>query len=202
LVMQKYAQPSDSWEDRQITNADVCQLFGLKLAKVHQLASAGVLPKADIGRYRLKPVVQAYVKHLLNQIEEVKLTAQKEDNSKARLAAVKAEMAEMELGLRTGKLIHVDRVFDIMSDCFANFAQRIQAIPTKAAPICAGEDAEAICETLQGLVTEALTELSTDALPRGADEAVRDKRGRGRPSGKIGRTPSVATQVDRVAKGR
>lgn len=83
------------------------------------------------------------------------------DTHKARLAAAKADQAEMDRDALKGELLPRKGIDDAMQGAFARVRAKLIGLPSKAAPMVAGlKTAVAAQEKLTELMHEALRELS------------------------------------------
>lgn len=145
----------------------LARLFVLTPRRIQQLASEGIIPKGERGRYPLAPAIAGYVtwlqKKVSGETDSVDLTTQR-----ARLAKEQADKTAMENAQLRGVLVHADDVIATWTTCAAAMRARMLAAPTKVAPMAraAATDAEAAA-VIEAEVVEALEELSADGLPAG-----------------------------------
>jgi hypothetical protein len=77
----------------------VCQFLGLNGRRVQQLTCEGVLPRAERGCYDLEGCVRGYIEFLKRHSA---------GDERARLLAVRADLAELELAQRRGDVVPLD----------------------------------------------------------------------------------------------
>lgn len=95
---------------------------------------------------------------------------------RAALAKVQRERIELELAESRGQLVKVDDVLTTWAGHIGTVKQALLGLPAKAAGLVApGKTAEAEA-VLRKLIKEALTELSTNGLPRKRSRTTRRSR--------------------------
>jgi len=83
------------------------------------------------------------------------------EEARARKVAAEAEITELELAKVRGELVVAEDVISAWSDTLSSLKAKMVSIPSKAAPIVAGEDSAGGCQqVLEDLIREALEELS------------------------------------------
>lgn len=139
----------------------IAKLLDITPRRVNQLASEGIIPKADRGRYELVPVVRAYVKYLRDKSVNADVGVDSFSHQRARLTKIRADLAEMEKDQLAQKLIPAEDVEDAWSAVITNFRAKMIAIPTKASAVAFGaESVSEVKEILKDHIYEALEELS------------------------------------------
>ena len=181
----------------KINASQLCEVIGVQIDTVTRLVRAGCIPKAMRGEFELISATRAYCRYLIDKAAKAKSETEYDDEvdlDKARLNKAKADMAEMEAGLRAGELVTLAHIEKIMSERLSIMRQKLLALPTRAAPLVAGEDVQAAFETITKLVHEALEDVSTNAFGAGS--------GHRRANGSARIVYTTAAKIDRLAVGR
>jgi len=154
------------------TSKAIAAVLDMTDRNVRKLKAHGVIREAQPGLYDLIPTVNAYVNYLRGDNKD----GDSYTKQRARLAAAKAEMAEMEAGMRRNELHETADVERAMSVLVTNLRTRVLALPAKLAPGLAhlnGEEA-AIYDALRTELEETLEEMSRYdealKLPEGEDD--------------------------------
>ncbi len=127
--------------------------------------SAGVGWRFDFRQVRAWRE-QALVNQAVASKQDTSIT-----ESSRRRALAEAEMKEIELAEKRGKIASIDQVGTDMDRIFKNVSTRLDAIPIKAAPLLAACRNEVECQAvLRRVIDEARHELSE--LPFLPDESV------------------------------
>ena len=176
--------------------AQLAAMLDLHGQQINTLTREGILPKVERGRYSIIDAPRAYIRYLKAKIAEVKAANRDDtiDLDKARLYKAKADIAEMEAGLRARELVTLEHIEKVMGDRLSTMRQRLLTIPTRAAPLVAGEDVNTAFETMTNLIHEALEELSTNGLG--------DTSGPSRALGASRTSYTTAAKIDRLTVGR
>lgn len=139
----------------------IAKLLLLTERRVQQLASEGIIPRAEKNRYELAPVIQAYVRYLRDR----HVTDGGGDElgvSKARLVKARARAAEMEADAIEGSLLRRAEVEAAWSSILLNVRSSLLGLPSRAAPATYGASSlHEAAAVLADHVNEALDELST-----------------------------------------
>lgn len=139
----------------------LAKLFEVTPRWVQKLASEGIIPRAEGGKYPLAASVQGYIKHLKMKATSADLTEDSYGNQRARLTKARADMAEMERRQLAAELIPADDVEAAWGLVTLALRGRLLAIPTKAVPRLLGAtNAVQISEVLREEIGEALDELA------------------------------------------
>lgn len=172
----------------KISTADLAHAFSCSPKYLPKLVAKGIIPASDkYGRYLMVEACRAYVEYQRklrrdygDENESGEKKVQREADHRRRLMAAKADLAEIDAHERRGEVVEVAHVTEVWCDIVANFRARTLAIPHKAAPLVAvEEDTDACHGVIEGLVHEALEELSNvEVIDRG--HATRDELLRGR----------------------
>lgn len=145
--------------------AAVARLLDLTERAVHQLAKAGLIPRASRGLYDLLACNHAYIRRLREQAAGraagaggggFDLIAER-----ARLAKELADTQSMKNAAQRGELIPASDVEELLATLISNVQRRCLAIPSKVALFVARENQASVCQAiLQEHIREALQELS------------------------------------------
>lgn len=143
--------------------AAVARLLDLTERAVHQLAKAGVIPRAARGLYDLLACNHAYIRRLREQAAGRAGQDGRFDliEERARLAKELADTQAMKNAAQRGELIPASDVEDLLATLISNVQRRCLAIPSKVAPFVARENQASVCQAIiQEHIREALQELS------------------------------------------
>ena len=92
--------------DFESVNAAVLgRVLGISRASVANLATDGVLPRADRGLFNLPACVQAYLRHKLVKAKAGDVTVHSLVAERSRLTKIKADNAELEARKLAGELV-------------------------------------------------------------------------------------------------
>ena len=141
-----------------VTARQLAGLLGVTVARVGQLRRAGIVPSGGRDKYPLQAAVSGYVAFLRRSGGEPgDLDPRRE---KAQLDRVRREIAEIERDERRGALLPRDLVIQTWQGIITVSRARLLALPTVAAPQCAGRPLPEIAAVLKDLVYAALRELA------------------------------------------
>lgn len=176
----------------------IAKLLVLTERQVQSLATQGVLPKSERGRYELVPVVQAYIRYLRERT--VTADAGRDDVAtlKARIIKAKTRLAEAEADQLDGSLLPRIAVEAAWGKIITNMRARLLALPSKCAP--AAHQAASLSEVaavITAAVHEALDEISRTAVYAESDVA----RARGAGEDSDGSTPAGSTAAESNSLG-
>lgn len=139
----------------------IAKLFNLTERRVQQLASDGVIPKAERGKYDLVACVRGYIAFLQDRAfgkEVIHVDAHQE---RARLLKAQADKTELEVQTLKSELIPSNEVEAQWAGLVVAFRSRMLVLPTRGAHLAIGlKEFHEIESGLRELVHEALTELS------------------------------------------
>ena len=144
----------------------LAKLFNLTAMRVQQLATDGVVVRAERGKYELWPSIRNYIKSLQERKVNQWSTGAGErggeyEGHRARLTKARADMAEVQAALLKGSTHEASAVEAVWFDMIGNARTKLLAMPSKLAPRVHGEDNLAAIKTaIEAAVTEALNELS------------------------------------------
>ena len=139
----------------------IAKLLMLSDRRVQQLASEGVLPRAEKGHYELAPVVQAYIRYLRDRSSGGDLSDENVGVYKARMIKARTRVAEAEADEIDGSLLRRVAVENAWTKIVASMRARLLAIPSKVAPLV--HSSKTIAEasaSITAAVHEALEEIS------------------------------------------
>ena len=111
----------------------IAKLFNLTERRVQQLASEGVIPKPERGKYDLVASVRGYIAYLQDRAfgkEVVHVDAHQE---RARLLKAQADKTELEFKTMQSQVIAADQVELLWSGLVSAFRARMLALPTRCA---------------------------------------------------------------------
>lgn len=175
--------------------AVIARLLDLSERRVQQLSRAGVIPKAERGRYDLVGAVRGYVGYLREQAKAAEAGSPDYGAERARLVRAKADLAEMEAGGRRGALIPAETVEAAWTAILARLRTRLLALPDRLAPVCHEEPTIAgVRDQLRKAVREALDELADLDVRPAPDPDGTGPAGAGRAGG--ARDPEAAAGAD------
>ncbi len=137
----------------------ISSLLMLSDRRVQQLTKEGVIPKAERGRYELRPAVQGYIRYLQERTHGHSSSPADYHVEKARLVRAQADRAEVELNELNGSLVSCADVEEQWADLLANMKARLLALPAKLAPL---------------LVQETEVSGHTAVVSEGVDEVLRE----------------------------
>ena len=150
------------------TTKGIADCLNLTERRVRELRDEGVLTEERPGIFNLKTVVRQYVAY--------KTGGTKDDQS--RLAAARADREEtrgkiekMKMEEAKGNLHRTEDIENGLKTAFANFKDRLEAIPTKNADTMAQlTDPADASDILRKAIQEALVELSNPDIALKAPE--------------------------------
>lgn len=170
------------------TLSEVAGLFGKSSRWVSDLRAKGELPGdgATLGEF-----VAAWT-----SMSAVSSGGKSIDQHKSRLAAAKADQAEMKNAQTRGELLPRPLVNRAVQGAFARVRAKLLALPSKSAPaIATMKSAVAIQEKLTELVHEALAELAATSV--GIEETGAD----GGDRAALGREPGAGGDGEQLVAG-
>lgn len=153
------------------TSKAIAAVLDMTDRNVRKLKANGVIREVQPGLYDLIPTVNAYINYLRGDNKD----GDAYTKQRARLAAAKAEIAELETQLRKGELHETAEIEQAMSVLVTNLRTRILALPAKLAPMLASAngDETTIYDILRAELEETLNEMShydeALKLPEGED---------------------------------
>ena len=145
------------------TLGETAKLLDVTPRRVQQLASDGIVPKAERGDYDLAKCTIAYIRYLRRLAHgsgDLSLT-----DERTRLAKEQADKIERENLIERGELVPVGIVVGILEKIFVAFRARIISIPGKIAPQIVGVNTiPEVKGLVEGVIFEALDEISAEDL--------------------------------------
>lgn len=156
----------ESKKDTIVSVDTLAKLFSMTAVRVQQLASDGIVEKSGRGKYKLWNSIRNYISYLqkrkLNQWDngggENIVDFQ---NERALLTQAKRKEAQLRSAVLEGRVLEAAAVEEIMTSMILAARSKLLAIPVKAAPQIAPENAAQAMEILTELVHEALAELAS-----------------------------------------
>lgn len=142
---------------------DLAELFGYTTQRIDQLTAEGLVVKKGRGKYALWESVRGIVYH-----RETKKTNQWDgedggdyETHRARLTKAKADIAEMDAGIRKAQVHDAGAVAAVWGDMIANAKAKLLSMPTALAGRIHGEESlELVKERIEEAVHQALNELA------------------------------------------
>ena len=110
------------------------RVLGISRATIANLATDGVLPRLDRGRFDLSAAVQAYLRHKLVQAKAGDITMKSLAAERSRLARLKADAVEREAKVEAGELVPADVIEAAWLSTAGVVRSRLLVIPTRVAP--------------------------------------------------------------------
>ena len=139
----------------------IAKLFGVSERRVQQYAQDGIIPKPVKGQYELVACVRGLINYLQQRAFGQGVAPQDTHLERARLLKAQADMAEIELAERTGKLVTVERVETDWAEMVTACRAKMLSIPTKTAyQIAHLENPQEIEKFLKRIIYEALAEMA------------------------------------------
>ena len=139
----------------------IAKLFNLTERRVQQLASEGVIPKPERGKYDLVASVRGYIAYLQDRAFGKEITHVDAHQERARLLKAQADKTELEVKTLKSELIPSNEVEAQWAGLVVAFRSRMLGLPTRGAHLAIGhKEFHAIESGLRELVHEALTEIS------------------------------------------
>lgn len=162
--------------------AQIARIFHLTERRVQQLASDGIIPKAERGRYHFIESVQGYIKFLQERAFGKSDNTTDSHHERTRLLRAKADLTEMEHKEKQGELIRADVVYRNQYKAGTILKNNLLSIPDRQSAILASEtDAAkvhaALTEEINNCLADALDAMkSEDWDSASLDITVRDAR--------------------------
>lgn len=157
------------------TSKAVAEVLGVTERRVRELRDEGVLSEERPGIFNMKTVVKQYLAYKIGDKDDSsRLTAARADREETRGKIEKMKMEEAK-----GDLHRTEDIENGLKTAFANFKDRLEAIPTKYADTMAQlTDPADASDILRKAIQEALVELSDPdiALKAPEGEAAEDEQ--------------------------
>jgi phage terminase Nu1 subunit (DNA packaging protein) len=125
---------TQSVADAVVTAAVLGRVLGISRASIANLATDGVLPRADRGRFSLSACVQAYFRHKAVTSANADSATKSLVIERSRLARSKADAAEREAQVESGELIPANDVQTAWLAVVGTVRTRVLVVPKKIAP--------------------------------------------------------------------
>jgi phage terminase Nu1 subunit (DNA packaging protein) len=157
----KAAKAAKSITTDTVDAAVLGRVLGISRASIANLATDGVLPRADRGLFNLPACVQAYIRHKLLQAGAADLGTKSLVTERSRLARLKADRAEREDKVETGELIPAAEIESAWLSIVNTVRTRILLVPRKIAArviVATAIEAERL---MQKELNAALSEIAT-----------------------------------------
>ena len=162
---------------------DVAKLLNLSPRRVQQLAKEGIIPKTEGGRYELAPAVQGYIGYLHDRLSG-KVEGDEDDtmslqSQRTRKVAAEAAQAEIALAKSRGEVVERAIIMNVVERGLAACRARLLIGASVAPHVKAAPDAATVKELIDDRVTEALDEISSNALGFASGSGGAKRRGSG-----------------------
>jgi len=141
-----------------VTIAKIC---GVGRQRICNLASDGVLLRADRGRFDIPSTVQAFFKHKFEKAMASDDSTKSLTSERSRLVKLKADKAERETKVEAGELVPAADVEAAWLAVVDTARTRMRLIPKKIAPRAATGTAIEAERLMQKEIDAALSELAT-----------------------------------------
>ena len=90
--------------------ATMAKLLMLTPRRLQQLATEGIIPKVERGRYELAPVIQAYIHYLRERAVPGAMNVVSIDEARQRKLLADARLAEIEVAKAEGAVASIEAV--------------------------------------------------------------------------------------------
>lgn len=144
-----------------VNAATLGRVLGISRATIANLATDGVLPRADRGLFNLPACVQAYIRHKLVQAGAADVATKSLISERSRLARLKADRAEREDKMESRALIPAEEVEAAWLTVVNIARTRILLVPRNIAPRVVSGTAIEAERLMQRELNAALTEIAT-----------------------------------------
>lgn len=144
-----------------VTQRSLAAAIGITPARVNQLVKEGVVIRNDEdkggGVYLYESVKNYWLtqKQTTGEDEEINL-----DQERAKHERTKREIAELKLAMMESRAYDARTVELVMTEMLSNLRTQLLGLPSKMAPILAGNQKEQIYELMTKEIEEKLSELS------------------------------------------
>lgn len=174
MTSPKYPDPPDlkGLRNLAVVASYMAPLLSITPQRLGQLTAKGVLapvPGSSPARYVVGDTLDAYHRHLRGGDDGTETL----QDSKKRLTAAQARMAEMDADEREGLLVNAKEAGQAWTAAIMRMRLHLLAIPSKAAPLVAVETETPACHVIiEDMIYESLQELSEARVrSRGGDES-------------------------------
>ena len=142
----------------------MCNVLGVGDRMIRKLAEQGILKRSSHGKYMLLESVRNYIVTIkLSKAADSLPVSEDEldlNTEKAKHEHIKSQIAEIKLQLISGNVHKSEDVERVISNMFAKFRSKMEAMPAKLAPKLVGESMEEIQDFLKAELSAALEELA------------------------------------------
>lgn len=144
-----------------VTQRSLAAAIGITPARVNQLVKEGVVIRNEEdkggGVYLYESVKNYWLtqKQTTGEDEEINL-----DQERAKHERTKREIAELKLAMMESRAYDARTVELVMTEMLSNLRTQLLGLPSKMAPILAGNQKEQIYELMTKEIEEKLSELS------------------------------------------
>jgi phage terminase Nu1 subunit (DNA packaging protein) len=116
-----------------IAPSKLADFLGITDRRINQLVEEGVLSKLERGKYDLGKCIRAYIAYKDRQIEELQQGGEQKRQAEERKALAQAEMLEIELAEKQGRMVDVETVIRELEPVITEMRGAILGIPKRAA---------------------------------------------------------------------
>ena len=139
----------------------VAKFLNITARRVQQLASEGVIPKGERGKYHLVGSIRGYIKYLQDRAEGRSAEGSQLQDERTRLARLQSEEIELRLAEKRGLLVPADQVEPLWSGMVTAAKSFLRAEVNRLAQLLQHTDgAEAKRDLLSETFDDFLTKLS------------------------------------------
>jgi len=156
--------PSAKTEEKnewfELTTAQVMEVIGVSRMSVTNFMDAG-MPKLARGTYDVRAVVQWYVARKQEEFDK-RIANLGSEEAETRYRLAKAESAELDLAVKRGQLVPVDKVLSMWETHIGSAKAKLMAIPSRMATlVLAAQSKQEVQALLEEVQREGLNELAT-----------------------------------------
>jgi phage terminase Nu1 subunit (DNA packaging protein) len=145
-----------------VSGTQLGRLLGLSPNSVTRLIREKAFVRTGNGLFDATACIRAYLKM---REEVIRAKWSRDGNAKARLAAARASLAELQLQERQGDVVDAAQVTRVVTAMIAQSRMRLLAIPTRVAPrLCMAKSVTEAEQMIAEAIHEALIDLSTAPL--------------------------------------
>jgi phage terminase Nu1 subunit (DNA packaging protein) len=130
------------------SRSELANLLGITTQGVGKATDAGVLKRLGRGEYDLAASVQAYIKYRESVVRE-RCSPGEFNEARIRKMKADAQMSEITLAEKAGKLVNAQNALHIFTTAVANIKARVLALPNRCAPRLADKSASEVHEILR-----------------------------------------------------
>jgi phage terminase Nu1 subunit (DNA packaging protein) len=145
-----------------VSGTELGRLLGLSPNTTTQLIREKVFTRKGNNLFNVTASIRAYFK---KREETLRTKWSRDGNSKSRLAAAKASLAELQLQERQGEVVNAAQVTRVVTAMIAQSRQRLLTIPSRVAPrIAMANSVTEVEQMIAEAIHDALIDLSTAPL--------------------------------------